>query len=152
MRPLAFLAAFVVALVPAGSAVSSTSGASTAKMRPDLVALVDGTLPLDTRIPPLLAGYQAGEIPFFAILTEPNDAAHATQLEALGARVLRTYRTVSAFALAALPGDVLDIAALPWVSWLTPVEVITTLDEEEEVDQTKGRPRTSVPPRSGIRT
>jgi subtilisin family serine protease len=140
MRPLAFLAAFLVALLPAGSALPGTSGASAPKLRGDLAALVDGTLPLDSRISGLVAGYQAGELPFIAVLSEPNDAAHRAAIEALGVRVLRTYKSVDAFALAAQPTAVLSVAQLSFVSWLEPIQLVRVLNHKPVVDQTKGTP------------
>jgi subtilisin family serine protease len=140
MRPLAFLVAFVVALVPAGSATPGTSGLSSPKLRGGLAALVDGTVPLDSRIAGLVADYQEGEIPFFAVLSEANDAAHRAAIEARGARVLRTYKTVDAFALAAQPAAVLSVAELSFVSWLEPIQLVRVLDHSPVVDQDKGTP------------
>jgi subtilisin family serine protease len=137
---LAALLPLVLALLalgpgtPAGGATSASG-----KLRGDLALLVSGDMQLNAAIPPLVPGYVPGEIPFFAVLTEPNDAAHTAAIEALGARVLRTYKSISAYALAAQPAAVLDVAALPWVSWLAPVELVRKLDEHE-IDQTRGTP------------
>ena len=136
----AAIVAAVVVLVRAGSAAPSAATSLTDKLRGDLALLVDGSVAVDPRIAAHIPALQAGEIPFFAVLSEPNDAAHAAQLTGLGATVLRSYRTVDAFALAASPAAVQAIAALPWVSWLLPVELITALDHEAEVDQTRGTP------------
>jgi subtilisin family serine protease len=132
--------AAVVLVVGAPPSPGAAAGAPSPKLRGDLAALVLGTATLDARIPPLVRGYLPGEIPFFAVLTEPNDARHRAALEALGARVLATYRSVDAFALAARPGAVRAVSELAWVSWLAPVELVTTLDHEHEVDQTRGTP------------
>ncbi len=47
-----------------------------------------------TRGSPQLAGLTSGEIAYFAVLSEPNDSAHAAALVFRGARVLRSYRSV----------------------------------------------------------
>src|SRR5439155_3849912 len=121
-RTLAAALALVAgtALLAAASARSSAAALSP-KLRPDLAALVSGQAQLDARIPPLLATSVPGEIPYFAVLSEPDDAAHAAQVTALGARVLRAYGSVNAFALASAPAVVESVAALPWVTWLAPV-------------------------------
>jgi uncharacterized repeat protein (TIGR01451 family) len=138
--PVGLLLASLCLLLTAstGAARTATSGsAGSAKVRGDLAALVSGAQTLDPRIPDLIAGYQPGEIPYFAVLTEPDDAAHQAAVTSLGARVLRAYRSVSAFALASSPSVVERVAALPWVKWMAPVEVVTALSDHE-VDQTKG--------------
>ena len=138
---LAVTAAVVLSLLgptPASGAPDAAAlDPSGGKLRSDLAALVAGSASLDPRIPGLVAGYRDGEIPYFAVLSAPNDAAHATQLEALGARVLRSYRSVTAYALASSPAAVLRVAALPWVDWLAPVEVVVALDEPI-ADQSRG--------------
>ncbi|MDQ3493237.1 MAG: hypothetical protein M3452_08255, partial [Chloroflexota bacterium] len=83
----------------------------------------------------LVAGYQPGEIPAFALLKVPNDDARLAALRQSGARILRSYRTVPLVALAALPNGIGSIAELPWVKWLVPVEVTSVLQHEAEVDQ-----------------
>jgi subtilisin family serine protease len=129
---LALAAAF------AGSTTASTT--LSPKLRADLAALVSGATELDTRIPGLVAGYQAGEIPYFAVLAEPNDAAHRAQLTALGARVLREYASVDAFALASDAATVSEVAALPWVDWLAPVEVVAPLSHQSAVGEPRNTP------------
>jgi uncharacterized repeat protein (TIGR01451 family) len=133
----AALAAVCLLLTASMGAASTTAtdATSSAKLRGDLAALVAGRQALDRRIPGLIAGYQASEIPYFAVLSEPDDAAHQAKLTALGARVLRAYRSVNAFALASSPSVVQQVAALSWVKWMAPVEVVTALDHE--VDQSK---------------
>jgi uncharacterized repeat protein (TIGR01451 family) len=145
-------AAILVALALIGAAsMSRTSAAaspSSAKLRGDLAALVAAERALDPAIPPLVAGYELGELPYFAVLSEPNDAAHEAQIAGLGARVLRRYSSVEAFALASSPSVVLQVAALPWVTWLAPVELVHALDHQPYVDQTKGTPAdVAAPPR-----
>jgi subtilisin family serine protease len=123
--------------------VAASPGGSTAplspKLRSDLAALVSGQAQLDPRIPPLVAGYLTGEIPYFAVVSVSDDAAHAAQITALGGRVLRAYSSVNAFAIASSPSTVQSVAALPWVTSLSPVEVVTALDEPV-ADQTRGTP------------
>src|SRR6266545_1957181 len=66
-----------------------TPADSSAKLRGDLAALVAGSAVLDPRIPELVPGYVPGELPYFALLSEPFDAAHAEAFATLGVRVLR---------------------------------------------------------------
>lgn len=149
---IALASPVVASAVPVGSASGGSAQAAEAtltpaaavglpgKLRADLAALVSGDKALDPRIPNLVAGYRSGEIPYFAVLSEPNDAAHRAVLEGLGARVLRSYRSVTAYALASDPTTVLRVAALPWVAWMAPVEVVVALDEPV-ADQTRGTPQ-----------
>jgi len=106
------------------------------KLRGDLAALVAGESVLDPRIAELVSGYQDGELPYFVYLSQPNDAAHRAALVGLGARVLRSYQSVPVFALASSPTTVLQVAALPWASWLAPIELLVALDEPV-VDQSR---------------
>jgi subtilisin family serine protease len=121
-----------------GSTPPSTAAQLSPKLRPDLAALVSSPSQLDPRIPPLVPGYVAGDIPYFVATSEPNDAAHAAQITALGARLLRTYASFKAFAVVSSPAVVQTVAALPWVTWLAPVEIVRALDEPALADQTKG--------------
>jgi subtilisin family serine protease len=137
----------ILSLFSLGLAVAAASAASTTastplspKLRADLAALVSGEATLDERIPSLIPGLAAGEIPYFAVLAEPNDALHRAQLEGVGARVLNTYRSVDAFALASDPATVSEVAALSWVDWLAPVEVVETLSHETELDEARNTP------------
>jgi subtilisin family serine protease len=127
-------------LLPAHGAVLAATPApsAAAKLRSDLAALVSGQATLDSRIPKLVAGSRAGELPYFAYLTEPNDASHRAALEKLGARVLRSYRTLPVVALASSPTTVLRVASTPWVSWLAPIELVFALADEPIADQGKG--------------
>jgi len=110
------------------------------KLTGDLAALVSGLSTLDDRIPGLVPGYRQGEIPFFAYL-DANTAARRSALQDLGARVLRSYSSVPAVALAASPVNVLRVAEKPWVSWLSPIEIVVALDGPEPyADQAKGNP------------
>lgn len=139
VRAAVGLAALCLLLTASTGSASTSAGSSataSAKLRGDLAALVSGRRVLDRRIPGLIAGYQPGEIPYFAVLSEPDDAAHQAALTGLGARVLRAYRSVDAFALASSPTVVQQVAALSWVKWLAPVEVVTAL-ADVEVDQSK---------------
>ena len=131
----------------AGSRDSAATAAVSApippglKLRGDLAELVAGTRPLDLRIPGLIPAWRKGDLAYFAVLSAPDDATHATAVAALGARVLRTYRTFDAFALTSDPATVLRVAALPWVSRLEPIEVVVPLQDETLADQTRGGPR-----------
>jgi subtilisin family serine protease len=155
MRPLARRAATLLttlalagALLPSpalgrpAAPVSAPADGPTApldassKLRGDLAALVAGEIALDPRIPGLVAGYRDGELPYFAYLAEPDDAGHRAVLEGLGARVLRSYRSVPVFALASSPTTVLRVAAQPWVDWMAPIELVVALDEPV-VDQSR---------------
>ena len=107
-------------------------------MRGDLAALVAGSATLDPRIASLVPGYAAGELPYFALLSEPFDAAHAATLSTLGVRLLRTYRTIDLVAVASDASAVTSVAGLPWVTSLAPVELVFALADEPVVDQTKG--------------
>jgi len=119
----------VASLVPAQGTALAASGAPS-KLRGDLAALVSGQRTLDSRIPGLIAGYQAGELPYFVYLSEPNDAAHRAALELVGARVLRTYKTLPVFAVASSAADVQRVAATSFVTWLAPIELVFALDEQ----------------------
>ncbi|MBA2721251.1 MAG: S8 family serine peptidase, partial [Chloroflexi bacterium] len=116
----------------------------TPKLRSDLAALVAGDVSADPRLRGLVPGLGANEVAFFAVLSGPLDATRRAALEAAGGRLLRTYRTVDAVALAGLPVAVLRVAALPWVQWLAPVEVVVALADppgaEPLPDQTRGGP------------
>jgi subtilisin family serine protease len=98
---------------------------------------VGGTAALDPRIPGLLPAHVAGEIPYFAVLSEPFGVGHAATLDSLGVRVLRTYRTIDLIAVASQPATTLDLAAQPWVTSMAPVELVFAL-AEPVVDQSKG--------------
>jgi subtilisin family serine protease len=133
----------LAALALAVAAASSSTTASTPlspKLRADLAALVTGEAPLESRMPTLIPSLQPGEIPYFAVLSEANDAAHRTQLEALGARVLNTYRSIDAFALASDAATVSEVAAVSWVDWLAPIEVVEALSHEAEVERVRNTP------------
>jgi subtilisin family serine protease len=114
------------------------AASAASKLRGDLAALVAGETALDPRLPGLVPGYRAGEIPYFVLLSEPRTAAHRAALEGLGLRILREYRAIDALAVASRPVDVLRAAALPSVAFLAPIEVVVSLDGPEPyVDQTR---------------
>jgi subtilisin family serine protease len=134
---LALLGALLPFPVGAGEAPVDASS----KLRGDLAGLVAGESTLDPRIPPLVAGYRAGELPYFVVLGETKTASHRAELEAIGVRVLREYRSVDAFAVASSPVTALRVAALPAVAWLAPVEIVFALgDPEPYGDQVRGTP------------
>jgi subtilisin family serine protease len=109
-----------------------------AKLRGDLGALVDGRASLDPRIPSLVPGFVPGEIPYFAMLSEPFGPIQAAGLSGLGVRLLRSYRTIDLVAVASDAATVGQVAELPWVTSLAPVELVVALADEPEVDQTRG--------------
>lgn len=119
--------------VTADGDAAATTG--TAKLRNGLERLLADPSLLDDRLADLVAGYQPGEIPAFALLKVPNDDARLTALRQSGARILRSYRSVPLVALAALPDEIRSVAALSWVRWLVPIEVTSLLQHEAEVDQ-----------------
>lgn len=133
---LVLLALALAAGSPAAMSADPPSTVS-GKLRGDLAALVSGVAAPDPRIASLVSGYRPGEIAYFAVLREPDDAARQAAVAALGARVLRAYASIDAFALASSPTTALQVAALPWVEWLAPVEVVVALDDRTELDQTR---------------
>ena len=129
--------ALAASLIPVQATAVTAASGSSPKLRGDLAALVSGARTLDPRIPDLVAGYQAGEIPYFVYLSQPNDASHRTALEALGARILRAYKTQPVFAVASSAADVQRVAATSWVSWLAPIELVFALADEAVPSQAK---------------
>jgi subtilisin family serine protease len=126
---------------PAEQAVAHATPGDATKLRGDLAALVAGAANLDPRIPDLVAGHRDGELPYFVVLNRPKQASDRSTLESLGARVLRDYRSVDAFAVASSAANVLRVAALPSVAWLAPVEVVVALNGTESYgSQARGTP------------
>jgi subtilisin family serine protease len=138
MRTALVAAAATLALLAGQASGASDPPSPSAKLRGDLAALVAGDAALDARMRDLVPGLQAGELPFFALLSVPNDDARRAEIEAAGARVLRSYRSTPLFALVGSPATVLRVAALPWVSRLAPVEVVRALADEPVPDRRKG--------------
>jgi subtilisin family serine protease len=120
----------------AAPVASAIEPAQRAEIRGDLAGLVAGTATPDPRIGGLIPGLKAGELAYFVVLDVKNDAGRAATLQSLGARILRTYRTVNAFAVVSPPVTVLRIADLSWTDWLAPIEIVTALDEPV-ADQTR---------------
>jgi len=133
---LASIVAITTALL-AGSAATS-SGAATQSLSPELRADVAGLLEhgADRRLERLLRGHRPGEIGYFVVLDEPKRVPHRAALQRAGARVLREYVTIDAFAVASKPEAVGRVARLPGVGRLVPIEIIET-EAEQEVDQTR---------------
>ena len=129
----AVAAAALASTAAVAPAASDTSGAQS-KLRGGLGAQQD---PLVARLTP---GYRRGELVYFAVLAAPADASALRRLEAAGARVVRTYRTVDAVVLASPPDAVRRIAAIPWVTALQPVRTVRATADETPVDQTRGTP------------
>jgi len=129
----------VASLLPVQGPALAAAPPASSKLRGDLAAVVAGTKTVDPRISALVADAQPGEVPYFVYLSQPNDASHRAALESLGARVLRSYRTLPVFALASSTATVARVAATSWVAWLAPVELVFALDEPV-ADQTRGTP------------
>jgi subtilisin family serine protease len=134
--------------VVAGSAAVSAGGpaspAGDAKLRNGLDRLVDDVDLLDPRIPGLVAGYRNREIPAFALLSAAANAQRRQAIVDRGGRLLRVYRSVRLVAIAARPAEIRSIAALGFVRWMAPVEVVVALaDPEPMVDQSS--PPTGTP-------
>jgi subtilisin family serine protease len=108
------------------------------KLRGDLAGMVAGDLAQDPRIAELLPGYREGELAYFVLLNQPPSGAQRTALEVLGVRILRSYSSIDAFAVASQPATVLRVAALGDVDFLAPIEVVVALDGPEPfADQTR---------------
>ncbi|HET7676369.1 MAG TPA: S8 family serine peptidase [Candidatus Limnocylindrales bacterium] len=126
-------------LGPAVAAAAPADAAS--KLRGDLARMVAGEIAQDARIGRLVAGHRPGELAYLALLSLPNDAARQAELSALGARVLRAYRSLDVVALASSPADTLRVAALPWVTRLAPVELVfAAYHGVPGTDETRGTP------------
>jgi subtilisin family serine protease len=137
---LAILVGSTIALSAAAAAPESTQAAPrplTAALSGDLAGLLAGRAASDPRIARLLPGHRRGELAYFVVLDGVKTPAHRRALERAGARVLREYRTLDAFAVASSPRAAARVARLPNVARLVPVEVIET-EAEQEVDQSKG--------------
>ncbi|HXF97184.1 MAG TPA: S8 family serine peptidase, partial [Gaiellaceae bacterium] len=85
----------------------------------------------------LVPGYRPGELAVFVLADAPVDARRAAELRGRGARVLRTYRTLEAAAVAATARELGAVARLPWVRRLRPVGLVRRAAHEREVDQTR---------------
>ena len=66
----------------------------------------------------------------------PKSSAHRSAIERAGARILREYATIDAFAVSSAPRAVRRVAAIPGVARLAPIEVVE-VEAEQEVDQTR---------------
>jgi hypothetical protein len=87
LRPLVLsLVSLGLVLAAALAASSTASTPLSPKLRADLAAVVSGEATGDGRLAGLVPGLAPNEIPYFAVLSEPNDAAHQDQVVALGAR------------------------------------------------------------------
>jgi subtilisin family serine protease len=133
------LATFVVAV--ALGATSRTASSSSGKVSSDLAALASGEVAADPRIARLVPNHRTGELAYFALLDGSFDNARRETLALLGARVLRSYQTVDAVALASAPAVLDRVARLAWVERLAPVELVFSASHEAEVDQSRGTAR-----------
>jgi subtilisin family serine protease len=142
-RGAGVLAALVVpgaTLLLVGSAATPAAGEArpilSHELRSDVTALLASRHARDRRLDRLVPGHRLGEIAYFVVLDTPRTGAHRAALERTGARILREYQTIDAFAVASVPRVLKRVALLPGVTRLVPVEVIETADEQE-VDQSK---------------
>jgi subtilisin family serine protease len=90
----------------------------------------------DPQIERLVRGHRRGEVAYFVVLDAPKSAAHRVALARAGARILREYATIDAFAVSSRPSVLRRVARLPGVARLAPIEVVRT-EAEQEVDQTR---------------
>ncbi|MGH3064692.1 MAG: S8 family serine peptidase [Gaiellaceae bacterium] len=127
----------MAAVAVAGSTGTSRAAPAAAPISPDLEALVAGASAPDDRLARLVPGYRPGELAYFVVLDRAKTTALRAGLESTGARVLRDYRELDAFAVASRPDQVTQVAALPGVAALMPVDVIE-VEAEPEVDQLRG--------------
>lgn len=132
---LAVVAAVLLVASTATSAAGNAKVVLSPELRADVTQLLAGH-DRDARLDRLVAGHRPGEIAYFVVLDGPTSAADRRSLERLGARILREYRTIDAFAVASLPRVVQKVAALRDVVRLAPVEVVETRSEQE-VDQSR---------------
>lgn len=134
------LSALLLAGLPLVTApiATATEPAARAEIRGDLAAFVAGSATPDSRLRQLIPGLKPRELAYFVVLAVKNDAARASAISALGARILRTYRTINAFAVVSSPVAVLRIADQSWVDWLAPVEVVHALADPVP-DQSRGK-------------
>jgi subtilisin family serine protease len=144
MRRGGGLAAALVALVAAVSlpAVAAEPGpARGTETNPELVRDLAGLLAApagrDPRVARLVPGHRKGELAYFVVLDGPKSPADRRAVERTGARVLRDYRTLDAFAVASSPRVAKRVSRLSGVARLAPVEIVET-DAEQEVDQERG--------------
>jgi subtilisin family serine protease len=144
-RPWLGLPAAVLAVVTAllaGSAAATSAAAPqtqslSPKVRADVSGLVAGRS--DRRLERLLPAHRRGELGYFVVLGGPKTAADRIAIKHAGARILREYATLDAFAVASTPRVLHRVARLPGVLRLAPIEVVET-NAEPEVDQTRGTP------------
>ena len=127
----------VCALAVVGPGKAAAPASEGTKVRGGLAALLAGRAKQDPRVARLTRGYRKGELVYFAVLSGSSDSTRAAILRRLGARVLRSYRSIDALALASRPAVARKVAALAWVRQLQPVEVVTVAGHESPVDQTK---------------
>ncbi|MEA2621117.1 MAG: hypothetical protein QOH61_27 [Chloroflexota bacterium] len=158
LRPGLVLALAALLAVP-GSVASAgartplsmraAAGADT-KLRSGLERLVDHVGLLDARIPDLVPGYRAREIPAFALLRGGATPSHRAALRDGGARILRVYRSLPMVAVAARPQAIRSIAQLSWVRWMAPAEVVVALGAPEEPMVDQSDPPTGTPIDVGV--
>jgi subtilisin family serine protease len=141
-RPLGLPAALVTVLVLlAGSAAATSTAVASKPLPPDLRADVAtlASAPVDARLGGLLTGLRPGDVGYFVVLDRAKTEADRLAIERTGARVLREYATIDAFAVTSTRRSLRAVAKLPGVARLVPIEVVQT-EVEQEVDQTRGTP------------
>ena len=131
----------VVGTALAGGAATPAAGpAGPTRIAPaleaDLAVLFARGNGSNPRIARLVAGHRTGEIAYFVVLGKAKTVAHREALERAGARILREYQTLDAFAVASRPRILSWVARLPDVSRLVPIELVE-VEAEPEVDQSK---------------
>jgi subtilisin family serine protease len=131
--------AVAMALVAGSAAAPSASVAASRpspQLQSDVESLLGGWSARDKRLDRLVPGFRSGEIAYFVVLGVTRTSAHRAALEGAGARILREYETIDAFAVVSSARALVRVAKLPDVARVAPVEVLES-QAELEVDQSK---------------
>ena len=142
---LALVSLVSLGVVGRGAATTRDAGTATtpaprSELQADVAALLGASGSQDPRLAALVPGHRPGELAYFVIADDRVGPARVRQLERNGARLLRSYRTIEAAAVASSRSAVRRIARLPWVLRLSPVELVFSATHEREVDQARGTP------------
>jgi uncharacterized repeat protein (TIGR01451 family) len=137
-RQLGALTATVAAALLVAGASSPAPGVRGAQtpspqLAADVASLLRGAQ--DSRLELLVPGYRPGELAYFVVV-ESRTRGQRAALRRAGARVLREYRAIDAFAVASRPGALNRVARVPGVARLVPIEVLEVA-AENEVDQSR---------------
>ena len=130
-----FSALVVTALA---ASLLASAPAHAGKLRAGMAQLAVGSARPDARVARLTPGSRPGELVYFAVLRSGATVGRLAALRRLGVRVLRTYPDLDAFEVASPRRAVRRVAALPWVAWLAPVELVRADTDDEPVDQKRG--------------